>query len=90
VSALLTIALQAALHSRSPVANLTQSQLHVMTDACKEPRQWLSHLGGDEVRFRPSPTAKYEKVDCVLKRLRARIAPTKLGFIGNEQLSEDK
>jgi hypothetical protein len=88
MSFLFALAIQGAI-AKSRV-DLNQSQLNIMSDACKAPRQWLVHLGGEAIRFRPSPNAKYKRIDCVLKRLRASMAPKKLGFIGNEQLSEDK
>jgi hypothetical protein len=90
MSVLLAIAFQAATQRAPSQVEMSQAQLNVMTDACKAPRKWLRHMGGDEVRFEPSPTGKYKTVNCVLKRLRASMAPMKLGFIGNEQLSEDK
>ena len=87
MSFLFALAIQGAI-AKSRV-DLNQSQLNIMSDACKAPRQWLL-LGGEAIRFRPSPNAKYKRIDSVLKRLRVSMAPKKLGFIGNEQLSEDK
>ncbi|WP_066479488.1 MULTISPECIES: hypothetical protein [unclassified Sphingomonas] len=78
----------AALETQS--VEVTQTELDAMTDFCNAPRHWLRHLGGEEVAFQPSPEAEFEKVDCVLKRLRASIIPTKLGFVGNEEVPEEK
>ena len=73
----------------NPVAGLSQAKLDVMSNACRAPRSWLTQLGGDQVRFQPSPDGKYAKVACVLKRLRKSTYPMKLGFIGNEAATTD-
>jgi hypothetical protein len=64
---------------------VTQAQLNKLSDGCKAPRAWLRSKGDNEVRFRPSPNAKYQTVDCVLNRMKRSKLPMKLGFIGNEQ-----
>jgi hypothetical protein len=44
----------------------------------------LKPVGTEDVRFRPSPSAKYERVDCVLNALKKTDMPMKMGFVGNE------
>ena len=44
----------------------------------------LRLVGPEDVRFRPSPSAKYERVDCVLNALRKTGLPMKTGFVANE------
>jgi hypothetical protein len=44
----------------------------------------LKLVGTEDVRFRPSPSAKYERVDCVLNALKKTDIPIKMGFVGNE------
>ena len=90
MSVMLALALQAGAQQIPAKRKVSQSLLDVATDACHAPRKWLKHMSGDEVQFAPSPDAEYDKIYCVLKRLDAIAAPVKLGFIGNEQLSEDK
>jgi hypothetical protein len=69
-----------------PVGALSQAQFDAFSDACRAPRKWLRHLGGDEVRFKPSRRANYDKVACVLQRLRESPGAMSFGFIGNEAL----
>jgi len=86
----LALAMQMAAQDSPPKVEVSQSSLDAMSDACGAPRKWLTHQGGDEIRFSPSRRAKFEKVDCVLKRLRESMMPMKLGFVGNEQVPEEK
>jgi hypothetical protein len=90
MSLLLALAMQVATQPGRVQDMLSPSALHAMTNACHAPRSWLRTSSDGQVRFTPGPDAKFTKVDCVLKRLRASIAPMKLGFIGNEKLTEDK
>ncbi len=85
----LAFALQTAV-LKTPKVEVTQAKLDVMSDACRAPRKWLKHLGGEEIAFQPSPRAKFDKVDCLLKQLRESMIPMKLGFVGNEQVPEEK
>jgi hypothetical protein len=86
----LALMLQAAgQDARSPI-QISQAKLDAMSATCRTPRKWLKHLGGEQVQFQPSPKARYEQVDCLLKQLRESIVPMKLGFIGNEQAPEEK
>ncbi|MCC2975864.1 hypothetical protein LK533_04130 [Sphingomonas sp. PL-96] len=84
VAALLLLHVAVSSAPQTGQAALSQKQLDGMTDACRAPRGWLRHKGGDEIRFLPDPDAEYDKVDCVLKQLRESRIPMKLGFIGNE------
>jgi hypothetical protein len=92
---MITLMLVAALQANSspspsnPLIRLSQTKLDGMSDACHAPRIWLKQLGGDQVRFQPSPKGQYAKVSCVLKRLQRSAYPMKLGFIGNEAASMD-
>lgn len=44
----------------------------------------LKLVGNDDVRFKPSTNARYERVDCVLTALKKTDMPMKMGFVGNE------
>ncbi|MGK6356991.1 hypothetical protein ACMGDH_17390 [Sphingomonas sp. DT-207] len=87
---LLALALQASEPEHKPIIEVTQAQLDAMSDTCRTPQKWLKHLGGEQVQFQPSPKAKYEQVDCVLKQLRESAVPMKLGFVGNEEAPREK
>jgi hypothetical protein len=71
-------------------ASVTQAKLDAMSDACRAPRTWLKHRGGEEVQFQPSPDAKYETVDCVLGKLKESLLPLKMGFVGNERYGDEQ
>ena len=58
--------------------------LNAISDGCHLPRRALS-ARGEEIHFRPEPNAKYENVDCVLKKLKSTPGlPMKMGFVNNE------
>jgi hypothetical protein len=63
-------------------AMLAQPELDAISAKCHSPRKWLKNIGG-EIHIRPSRTADYKQVDCVLAALR-RTNAGPLGFIGNE------
>jgi hypothetical protein len=74
----------------SAVSEITQASLDRMSDRCRAPRDWLKHLDGNRVRFQPSLTAKFDKVDCVLGQLKKSDLPMNLGFVGNEAASNSE
>ena len=86
--ALMLLAMQSATGELPVILHPTQAKLDIISDACRTPRKWLRHLGGDEVQIKPAKTAKYEQVDCVLAKLKATDISMKFGFIGNEQALE--
>ena len=67
--------------------SLTPDQRHLlinhMTRTCGLPADRLELVGGEELRFRPSPDDAYERVDCLLGQLR-KVHGVKLSFVGNE------
>ena len=63
-------------------ALLGQPELDTISAKCHPPRKWLKSKGG-EIHLRPSKTADYKQVDCVLAALR-RTNAGPLGFVGNE------
>ncbi|UZK66819.1 hypothetical protein [Sphingomonas sp. M1-B02] len=85
---LLAFTLLASGQETKPQPEISQARLDEMSVACRTPRKWLKHLAGEQVQFRPSPKARYEQVDCLLKQLRESAVPMKLGFVGNEQAPE--
>ena len=64
------------------ISEMSQRQLDGISVKCGTPKRWLRRDGGS-VHLRPSRSAKYEKVDCLLAELR-RGYSGKIGFIGNE------
>ncbi|WP_126002212.1 hypothetical protein [Sphingomonas sp. ABOLE] len=69
---------------------IPQARLDQMSAVCRTPKKWLQQVGGEQVQFKPSPKARYEQVDCLLKQLRESIVPMKLGFVGNEEAPKEK
>ena len=68
-----------------PPERATQPQLNRIADKCGMPRKSLKLWGQGQVHFKPSKTAKYEAVDCVLAELKTAYYPSvDLGFVGNE------
>lgn len=59
------------------------AQLEKIAATCGLPGT-LKLAGTGDVRFRPSPNAEYERVDCVLNALKKTDIPMKMGFVGNE------
>ncbi len=67
---------------------LAQQELDAISAKCHSPRKWLKNRGG-AIQLRPSSTADYQQVDCVLKALRGTNAGP-LGFVGNETYDPNK
>jgi hypothetical protein len=86
----LALMLQAAPNDTSHPIQISQRQLDAMSAACRTPRKWLKHNGGEYVQFKPSRKARYEQVDCLLKQLRESAVPMNLGFVGNAEAPEEK
>jgi hypothetical protein len=84
VIALVLAYAQAPAAAAKPDVTITQRKLDVMSDACGAPRKWLTHMGGNEVRFRPSRNGSLKRVDCVLNKMQSSRLPMTLGFVGNE------
>ncbi len=82
----LALAMQVA---AQPAHRVTQADLNAMADACHAPRKWL-RLKGREVVFGASPDADYATIECVLRKVSKVVSMTNIGFIGNEQASEEK
>ena len=64
----------------SAKAPAIQTILDQISDKCRTPRQWLREKAG-EVVLRPSPSAKYAKMTCILDEIRRRDVPTKVGLV---------
>jgi hypothetical protein len=62
--------------------HLNQRQLDAISDRCGTPHQWLQ-TRHHEIHVQPDPTAKYEKVVCLISKLRLHHAGP-MGFVGNE------
>ena len=84
--------LAAAVIAGHPLATestqLSQRQLDAISAHCNSPRSWLRNRKG-VIHLRPSRTANYEKIDCVLGQLKSRHAGP-MGFIGNETFAPEK
>jgi hypothetical protein len=74
---------QAGPASRPNLRTERVAQLQKIASTCGLPGT-LELVGTEDVRFRPSPSSKYERVDCVLKALKKTDIPMKMGFVGNE------
>lgn len=69
---------------------LSQAQFDGIADGCGLPRSAVVLNGEDEILFQPPQDAKYEAVDCALKKLKeVKFPGMKLGFIGNERYSNE-
>jgi hypothetical protein len=53
-----------------PEVRLSAEERRVISRDCGIPRRWLRARPEGTVRFRPSPKARYEQVNCVVERLR--------------------
>ncbi|WP_158014014.1 hypothetical protein [Sphingomonas sanxanigenens] len=85
----LLLALQLAGQPSEPaIADLTQRQLDEISTECGTPKRWLRE--GPSVRFRPSPSAKYAQIDCILIRLKRDGYAGPVGIIGNETSDRDQ
>jgi len=71
------------LPSRPKLAHLTDRQLSAISAKCHSPRSWLRYSPTRELHIRPSRTAKYQQVDCILSELNLKGAEP-MGFVGNE------
>jgi hypothetical protein len=71
------------LPSRPKLAHLTDQQLTAISAKCHSPRRWLRYGATGELHIRPSRTAKYLQVNCILTELKVRGAEP-MGFVGNE------
>ncbi len=90
MSALLALAVQAATQPRSSSGGrISRAHLNAMADACHAPRNWVESRGR-RVVFKANPDADLTKIECMLRKIGAVVDMTNIGFIGNEQLSEDK
>lgn len=69
--------------TRPKLAHLSNQQLSAISSKCETPRSWLRYSRSGELHLRPSRTAKYQKVDCILRELKLRAAEP-IGFVGNE------
>jgi hypothetical protein len=61
----------------------------IKTD-CKLPLEAMALLDDGTVVIQPPPDTPYEAVDCMLHKIKAQIGFSKVGFIGNEQIAEEK
>ncbi|WP_156680860.1 hypothetical protein [Sphingomonas profundi] len=75
-------------HSGVEPNQLNQRQLDAISVRCASPCRWLQNRGGT-IHLRPSRTAQYEKIDCVLGELR-RLHSGPMGFVGNESFEAEK
>jgi len=66
-----------------------QQMLNAMTTACKLPKKTVYLLRDGHVVLQPSPYAKFEAVDCLLRKLKDSKFSDKLGFIGSEAYTEE-
>jgi len=70
------------------VSAFTATDVRAINEACHAPKGWLVMLRDKSVRLKPPRNADYEKVDCILERLRElsiqRGASPNMGFVGNE------
>ena len=67
-----------------------QAALNAIADDCKLARSAFQMASSDELHFQPDPASTFESVDCALVRLKAVRGFGKMGFVGNEALTEDK
>jgi hypothetical protein len=65
------------------LAHLSNRELGAISAQCHSPRNWLRYGPTGELHIRPSRTAKYQQVDCILSKLKLRGAQP-IGFVGNE------
>ncbi|MBO9576219.1 MAG: hypothetical protein J7494_10810 [Sphingobium sp.] len=64
--------------------------MDAIADECGLPRSTLKLIGKDRLQFQPPENAKYEAVDCALKKLKeAKFPGMKMGFVGNERYSNE-
>jgi hypothetical protein len=68
--------------SGSTLARLTPKQLNEISAHCHSPRTWLYYNANGELHIKPSSTAKYTQVDCILSELKVRGAEP-MAFVGN-------
>jgi hypothetical protein len=69
--------------NRPKLAHLSNRELAAISAQCHSPRNWLRYSSTGELHIRPSRTAKYQQVDCILSKLKLRGAQP-MGFVGNE------
>jgi hypothetical protein len=60
------------------------AELEKIAVGCGMPAKTLTLDASGDVRFQPSPDAKYERVDCVLEALKKAGMATNMGFVGSE------
>ncbi len=71
------------LSNRPKAAHLSNRQLAAISKKCHSPHNWLRYSPTGELHLRPSRTAKYQQVDCILSELKLRGAEP-MSFVGNE------
>lgn len=81
--------LQATLVSSEGLAKMSQRELNAISVECGTPKRWLRAREQGEVTFRPPASANFEKVDCLIRKLRPTVA-TKIGYIGNDAYEAGK
>ncbi len=79
----IAVYLQAAAVSDTALAKVSQGELNAISAQCGTPERWLRAQRKGGVIFRPSQTAKFEQVECLIRKLRPTGA-TKIGYIGND------
>ena len=68
-----------------PQFALTQLQADAISRRCHSPSHWIKVHRDKSVHFKPSRTAAYAKIDCVLIAFRKRDGPmARVGFITND------
>ncbi len=67
-----------------------QLKLDAISDECELDRAALQVLHNGELQFQPARDAKYEAVDCAIKKLKEQGYASAFGsFVGKEQFSPD-
>ena len=61
-----------------------------ITTECKLPPSALKVRRGGAIVMQPSPDTPYEAVECMLEKVKVQIGFSKVAFIGNEALAEEK
>ena len=77
-------------HGRSAKAARVREMARI-TDNCHLARASLREDRSGVIHIRPSPTAKYENVDCMLTELRksSLVGKMPMGFVGNEAIAPE-
>ncbi|UUL83326.1 hypothetical protein [Sphingomonas qomolangmaensis] len=73
-------------------ANQTERRATVLaiTQRCELPPAAIELLSGGEVVIQPPQDARYEAVACMMEQIGTQIGFSKVGFLGNEQVAEEK